>query len=181
MFRTPNPSPSPMSRCFFPFFSQGPAYVWARIRSHSFTLFDHPPPPLHSVSALSHHSFVGLCSLHSLRPPSFPPSPPPHPPRLQDAGIDDGPAAVARLIEGKLNIIVLLAFAPTGRHVICAALRAGPDLLFGRQHAWVLMGHNPGGWWKRDASDKHDCSDDELRQAVQGYLVWNDESLKYSV
>ena len=33
------------------------------------------------------------------------------------------------------------------------------------------MGHNPGGWWKRDASDKHDCSDDELRQAVQGYLA----------
>ena len=114
-------------------------------------------------------------------PPLLPPFPPRHSPRLQDAGIDDGPAAVARLIEGKLNIIVLLAFAPTGRHVICAALRAGPDLLFGRQHAWVLMGHNPGGWWKRDASDKHDCSDDELRQAVQGYLVRNDESLKYSV
>ena len=86
-------------------------------------------------------------------------------------GIDDGAAAVAKLIESKVNIIVLLAFAPTGRHVLCAALRAGPDLLFGRQHAWVLMGHNPGGWWKRDTTDTHDCSDNELRQAVQGYLA----------
>ena len=33
------------------------------------------------------------------------------------------------------------------------------------------MGHNPGGWWKRDATDKHDCSTDELRNATQGYLA----------
>ena len=106
-------------------------------------------------------SFAGLRPPHSL--------PLPRPPRSKDVRIGDGPAAVAKLIKSKVRVTVLLAFGPTGRHVICAALRAG--LLFGRQHAWVLMGHNPGGWWNRSATDKHDCSDDELQSAVQGYLA----------
>ena len=102
-----------------------------------------------------------------------------HQPRSQVVGIDDGPAAVTELITSKVHIVVLLAFGPVGRHVICAALRAGetsastssPGPLLGRQHAWVLMGHNPGEWWKRGTADKHDCSNDELRSAVQGYLA----------
>ena len=74
---------------------------------------------------------------------------------------------------------MLLAFAPVGRHMICAALRAGQNptstsagVLFGRQQAWVLLGHTtPSGWWKRGATDKHNCSNDELRSATQGYLA----------
>ena len=106
-----------------------------------------------------------------------------------NVGLDDGPAAAAKLIESNVRVVVLLAFAPVGRHVICAALRAGDAVganstgntnstssssalpmssrLIGPRNAWILMGHNPGAWWKRDAADKHDCSDDELRAAVQ--------------
>ena len=108
-----------------------------------------------------------------------------------NVGLDDGPAAAAKLIEGNVRVVVLLAFAPVGRHVICAALRAGDAFAAGAnstgntnstssssalpvssrlispRHAWILMGHNPGAWWERDAADKHDCSDDELKVAVQ--------------
>ena len=137
--------------------------------------------------ALTTNSLAFILSLHSLRSPattslslaallrSFaglhpPPSLPlPQSPRSKDVRIGDGPAAVAKLIKSKVCVTVLLAFGPTGRHVICAALRTG--LLFGRQHAWVLMGHNPGGWWNRSATDTHDCSNDELLSAVQGYLA----------
>ena len=93
-------------------------------------------------------------------------------------GIDDGPAAAAELVRNKLRVVVLLTFAPVGRHMICAALRerqtppsTSVGVLFGRQQAWILMGHNPVRWWERDATDKHDCSNDELRNATQGYLA----------
>ena len=54
------------------------------------------------------------------------------------------------------------------RAIMCTALRLG---LVGTQHAWILTGQNPTNWWKRDTRDQHDCTDEELKRATQGYLA----------
>ena len=55
------------------------------------------------------------------------------------------------------------------RAIMCVALRSG---LVDAEHAWVMTGQNPAMWWKREAGvDKHDCTDDELKRATQGYMA----------
>ena len=55
------------------------------------------------------------------------------------------------------------------RAIMCVALRSG---LVDAEHAWVMTGQNPAMWWKREAGvDKHDCTDDELKRATQGYVA----------
>ena len=58
----------------------------------------------------------------------------------------------------------------------CAALRR--NTMLGAMYAWIRLGQSPPEWWKREAGvDTHDCTNDELKRASQGYLAVDRDTL----
>ena len=67
------------------------------------------------------------------------------------------------------RIIALHCFPSLTRRFFCEALHRG---LVGSKYQYILPGTVvPPLWWKREPGvDQHNCTDDELKQATQGYL-----------
>jgi len=79
------------------------------------------------------------------------------------------PSIMTKLAATDIRVIVLLAFPLVSRNIMCSAYRRG--LAGSRRYAWIMLGQNPPGWWKRIAGDTHDCTDAEMEIAVEGYLA----------
>ena len=81
-----------------------------------------------------------------------------------------------QLQQSDARILVLLAYPAITRIFYCAALRKG--VLLGGRYTWLRLGQSPPGWWKREAGvDTHDCTNNELRNATQGYLAADRDTL----
>ena len=73
------------------------------------------------------------------------------------------------IVKVDARIIALHCLPSLTRRFFCEALYRG---LVGAKYEYILSGTVlPGLWWKREPGvDQHNCTDDELKQATQGYL-----------
>jgi len=74
------------------------------------------------------------------------------------------------IVKVDARIIALHCLPSLTRRFFCEALHRG---LVGAKYQYLLPGTYlaPHVWWKREPGvDQHNCTDDELKQATQGYL-----------
>ena len=91
-------------------------------------------------------------------------------------------AIFKKLEQSDARIIILLAYPAICRALFCTALRRGVFLGPGKSWRGVFLTvFLREGWWKREAGvDTHDCTNSELRDATQGYLAVDYDTLRVS-
>lgn len=73
---------------------------------------------------------------------------------------------LAKFQEKDVRIIIGAFSAQFARKVFCQAYRIQ---LYGPRYVWLIPGSFPSNWWL-DQRDNSDCSNEELEEAIEGYL-----------
>ncbi|GAU97950.1 hypothetical protein RvY_09165-3 [Ramazzottius varieornatus] len=73
---------------------------------------------------------------------------------------------LAKFQEKDIRIIIGAFSAQFARKVFCQAYRIQ---LYGPRYVWLIPGSFPSNWWL-DQRENSDCSNEELEEAIEGYL-----------
>ncbi|KAL8578950.1 hypothetical protein ACOMHN_001912 [Nucella lapillus] len=86
---------------------------------------------------------------------------------VRQSFLTDPTNAVRNLKRQDARIIVGVFYEDMARRVFCQAYK---EKLYGKKYVWLIIGWYPDNWYRAN-DDRHNCTADQLEEALEGHLT----------